>query len=54
MKEAADLGDFIVVLLAGTLAALRDRLVDDGYERAAELVGDLVDVADDYVSRIAA
>lgn len=52
--EAADLGDLVVMLLAGTLAGLRDRLVDDGYERAADLLGDLVDVANDYLSRIAA
>jgi hypothetical protein len=53
-RRAPDLGDLVVVLLAGTLAGLRDRLVDDGYEHAAELVGDLVDVTDDYLDRIAA
>jgi hypothetical protein len=48
-----DLGDLIVVLLAGTLAGLRDRLVCDGFEDAAELVGDLVELADGYLSTVA-
>jgi hypothetical protein len=50
---AANLGDFVVVLLAGTLAGLRDRLAADGFERAAELVADLVDVIDAYLARSA-
>jgi hypothetical protein len=50
---AADLGDFVVVLLAGTLAGRRDRLAADGFERAAELVADLVDVIDAYLARSA-
>ena len=49
---APDLGDLVVVLLAGTLAGLRDRLAEDGFERAAELVADLVDVADDYITDV--
>ena len=49
-----DLGDLVVVLLASTLAGLRDRLDQDGFERAAELVGDLVEVADDYLERVPA
>ncbi len=48
----ADLGDLVVLLLAGTLSGLRDRLHSDGYERAADLVADLVDIADDYVTRL--
>lgn len=51
--QRADLGDFVVVLLAGTLAGLRDRLAADGFERAAELVADLVDVIDAYLARSA-
>lgn len=47
-----DLGDLVVVLLAGTLAGLRDRLAKDGYRDAADLVSDLVDAADDYTSRL--
>jgi hypothetical protein len=45
-----DLGDLVIVLLPGTLAGLRDRLADDGFERAADVVADLVDVADDYIT----
>ena len=49
-----DMGDLIVVLLASTLAGLRDRLLADGFEDAAELVGDLVEIADEYVTYVAA
>jgi hypothetical protein len=52
--QRVDLGDFIVVLLANLLAGLRDRLVGDGFAGAAELVADLVEVTDDYLSRIPA
>lgn len=48
------MGDLIVVLLASTLAGLRDRLEQDGFEAAAELVSDLVEIADDYLTRVAA
>jgi hypothetical protein len=53
MREP-DLGDLVVVLLASTLAGLRDRLADDGFSSAAELLGDLAEVADDYIERIPA
>ncbi|HVF53094.1 MAG TPA: hypothetical protein VNC78_05740 [Actinomycetota bacterium] len=49
-----DLGDLVVVLLAGTLAGLRDRLLEDGFEDAGELVSDLVEIADLYLTNIAA
>lgn len=45
-----DLGDLIVVLLASSLAGLRDRLHHDGFEPAAELIADLVEMADDYLT----
>lgn len=45
-----DLGDLIVVLLASTLAGLRDRLHFDGFDDAADLVADLVETADDYLT----
>ena len=48
----ADLGDIVVVLLASTLAGLRDRLHQDGFDGAASLVHDLVEVTDDYVMRL--
>jgi hypothetical protein len=45
-----DLGDLVIVLLAGSLAGLRDRLAADGFSDAADLVGDLVEVADGYMA----
>lgn len=51
--RVADLGDVVVLLLAGTLAGLRDRLDDDGFTRAGELVGDLVEIADLYLTDVA-
>ncbi|HEY7874817.1 MAG TPA: hypothetical protein VIG64_06810 [Actinomycetota bacterium] len=46
-----DLGEIVVILLVSTLAGLRDRLERDGFQSAAALVHDLVEVADDYVLR---
>jgi hypothetical protein len=48
-RDGPDLGDLVVVLLASTLAGLRDRLAHDGFEDAAALVADLVEAADDYI-----
>lgn len=45
-----DLGDLMVVLLASSLAGLRDRLHYDGFEAAAELIADLVEIADDFLT----
>lgn len=50
VDEAPDLGDLIVVLLAGTLSGLRDRLYGDGFMPAAELVSDLVEMTDHYLT----
>lgn len=50
--SAPDLGDLVIVLLAGTLAGLRDRLVQDGFPGAADLVAHLVEQADDYLVSI--
>jgi hypothetical protein len=50
--EEADLGDLVIVLLASTLAGLRDRLLADGFDRPADLVTDLVEIADDYIFRL--
>lgn len=47
--DAPDMGDLIILLLTSTLAGLRDRLYEDGFDRASDLVADLVDIADDYV-----
>jgi hypothetical protein len=49
--EEPDLGDLVLVLLAGTLAGLRDRLAHDGFVPASELVADLVEITDDYLCR---
>ena len=40
-KTEPDLGDLVVVLPAGTLAGLRDRLNSDGFPIAAGLVAAL-------------
>ena len=50
--DRPDLGDLVVVLLASTLAGLRDRLASDGFSDAADFVGDLVDIADDYITAL--
>ena len=54
VDELPDLGDLVVVLLAGTLAGLRDRLDSDGFVPAAELVSDLVAMIDCYLTACAA
>ena len=46
-----DLGEFVILLLASTLAGLRDRLYLDGFETAADFVAELAENADDYVTR---
>jgi hypothetical protein len=48
----ADLGDLVVVLLAGTLAGLRARLAEDGFEDAAELVATLTTRCDEYLEEV--
>jgi hypothetical protein len=48
----AEVGDLIVVLLAASLQGLCERLFLDGYEDAAELVADLIEVTDDYLARL--
>ena len=53
VDELPDLGDLIVVLLAGTLAGLRDRLDSDGFTPAADLVADLVEMTDVYLTTAA-
>ena len=51
-QPTPDLGDLVIVLLAGTLAGLRDRLAQDGFPRAADLVARLTDDADEYLTSI--
>ncbi len=50
--DGPDLGDLVVILLGATLAAMADQLASDGFEQAAELVGDLLAAVDDYTSRL--
>ena len=54
MSRSPDLGDLVIVLLASTLAGLRNRLAEDGFEPAADLVADLVEVTDDYLLHVPA
>ena len=53
VDEIPDLGDLVVVLLAGTLAGLRDRLELDGFTPASDLVADLVEITDHYLTSVA-
>jgi hypothetical protein len=53
-ERQPDLGDLVLVLLASTLAGLRDRLIEDGFESSGEIVADLVELLDDYISSVAA
>ena len=46
------IGDLIIVLLACTLANLRDRLCVDGYDKPARVVADLVEITTDYLDRL--
>jgi hypothetical protein len=54
MKEMTTpgLGDLVIVLLASTLAGLRDRLADDGFQDASELAAELTERCDDYLSEV--
>jgi len=46
------MGDLIVVLLACTLAGLRDQLSAEGYDQPARVVADLVEITTDYLDRL--
>lgn len=50
VEPRPDLGDLMIVMLAGTLAGVRDRLRSDGFEEASDLVAILVEIADDYLT----
>lgn len=47
-----DLGHLVILLLAGTLAGLRDRLDADGFPNAANLVAQLTENCDDYLAGV--
>jgi hypothetical protein len=53
MATSPDLGDLVVVLLAGTLSGLRDKLFADGFDSAADLVAELTDRCDIYLEEVA-
>ena len=53
MATSPDLGDLVIVLLASTLAGLRDRLGDDGFSGASEFVSDLTERCDSYLEELA-
>jgi hypothetical protein len=48
----ADLGDLVIVVLASTLAGLRDRLAEDDFAEASELVAELADRCDAYLEEV--
>lgn len=54
LPDGPNLGDLVVILLATTLAGLRDRLADDGYSRPSDLVAELVTTVDEYLNRFGA
>lgn len=51
LEGAPGLGDVLIVLLSATLAGIRDRLHEDGYDEAGDLVADLVEITEDHLSR---
>ena len=51
-ETTLDLGDLVIVLLAGTLAGLRDRLEDDGFAPASLLVAELTARCDTYLQEV--
>ena len=52
-KTSPDLGDLVIVLLASTLAGLRDRLDDDGFSKASEFIAELTLRCDGYLEEVA-
>jgi hypothetical protein len=51
-QKAPDLGDLVIVLLAGTLSGLRDRLEDDGFSGASVFVAELTKRCDSYLEEV--
>ncbi len=51
-KREPDLGDLVVVLLAGTLRGLSCRLDQDGFPRAADLVMTLALRCDSFLEEV--
>ena len=51
-RPTPDLGDLVIVLLASTLAGLRDRLEADGFKGASDFVAGLTDTCDSYLQEV--
>jgi len=51
-QTAPDLGDLVIVLLASTLAGLRDRLEMDGFQEASKFVARLTERCDAYLTEV--
>jgi hypothetical protein len=51
-ETTPDLGDLVIVLLAGTLAGLRDQLGEDGFPNASEFVAELTERCDTYLEEV--
>ena len=49
-SSAVSLGHIVILLLAGVLSSLSERLRSDGFGSQAELVADLVEAIDDYIA----
>ncbi len=49
---APDLGDLVIVLLAPTLAGVRDRLAADGFDKASEFAAQLTECCDSYLEEV--
>ncbi len=54
MRDVAppDLGGLVVVLLASTLAGLKDRLELDGFEEASTFVAGLTERCDSFLAEV--
>jgi len=46
------MGDLVIILLACSLASLRDQLGAEGYDQPARVVADLVEITNDYLDRL--
>jgi hypothetical protein len=44
-----DMGDLMIINLCAALGGFAHRLADDGFSAAAELIWDLIEIADDYL-----
>ncbi len=52
-RAEPNLGDLVIILLASTLAGLRDRLGDDGFPDGSAFVGELTERCDTYLEEVA-